>query len=116
MNETSYEAIKTAQREHFDGVSDKYSEVVGEAAYYHYLQMTKDALFAELSSYFEDLSTLVGIDVGCGQGNLVAAVGARLRAEAEVGGARHEVVCGWRQDLHLLRGRRGQSGPAMPGL
>jgi len=80
MNETSYEAIKTAQREHFDGVSDKYSEVVGEAAYYHYLQMTKDALFAELSSYFEDLSTLVGIDVGCGQGNLVAAVGARCRA------------------------------------
>ena len=80
MSQPSSESIKAAQRAHFDGVSDSYTEAVGEQAYHHYVGMTISALSAELSRRFADLSDISGVDVGCGMGNLVSAMGERCGA------------------------------------
>jgi 2-polyprenyl-3-methyl-5-hydroxy-6-metoxy-1,4-benzoquinol methylase len=65
---------KKIQKKHFDAIAAQYTSRIDEKSYKHYFEFTRANIVNALKEGLKNLPECKGLDVGCGQGDLAAAI------------------------------------------
>jgi len=66
------ESVKELQKKHYDKMAYLYREKIDTKAYKYYFNITSSVILKHLKSNLKNLKNCSGLDVGCGNGDLVA--------------------------------------------
>jgi len=73
------EAVIVAQKDHFDAVSSQYADKIDRNSYDYYFEHTANAVVTAFEGSIDDLAGASGLDLGCGVGDISAAIHRRCR-------------------------------------
>ncbi len=80
MSQQTAETIKSAQKAHYDGISEVYAERIDRVSYDYYFRFTEDAILSAITSHFGENAEISGLDVGCGIGDFTAAISKKCQS------------------------------------